>query len=339
MGGYLSRKVNMTNEGINVLSLFDGVSTAYIALERAGIKINNYYSSEIDKSALAVQNHHYSANTRFQQIGDVRDVKGIGLAGRVDLVIFGSPCTQLSSVNPIDRSGLKGPDSSLFYEAIRILKELRFYQPLDQKLYFLMENVASMSRENRNIITNELKNIFGDSVQMLKIDSAILAPSHRRRLYWSNIPRTTAPKPNNSKYHDVLVNGYVDNEKANVILTSSLTLTNGLFRHFKRRISNVIYKDKVFAELSTKLKLEQYPAILKASGYVAKADRNKNEYEFLNGCYRLPSILELERLMTFPDGYISGVGGISRTEKMKLVGLSFTADVVAYLLRNLHNAR
>jgi len=325
----------MTNEGINVLSLFDGVSTAYIALERAKIKINNYYSSEIDKSALMVQNYHYSANTKFHQLGDVRNVDGIALAGKVSLVIFGSPCTQLSSINPLDRSGLKGPDSSLFYEAIRIMKELKFHQPTGHKLYFLMENVASMSKENRDIITKELKNIFGDEVKMLKIDSAILAPSHRRRLYWCNIPKATVPKPNNTKYQDVMVNGYAGSEKANVILTSSLTLTNGLFRHFKRRISNVIYKDKLFAQLPTKEKLEAYPTILKASGYIAKADRNKDEYEFLNGCYRLPSILELERMMTFDSGYISGVGGISRTEKMKLIGLSFTADVVSHLLRSL----
>ncbi|HTA84524.1 MAG TPA: DNA cytosine methyltransferase [Bacteroidia bacterium] len=324
----------MTNEGINVLSLFDGVSTAFIALQRAGIPIKNYYSSEIDKSALMVQNHHYSANTKFHQIGDVRNVDGIALAGKVSLVVFGSPCTQLSSINPLDRSGLKGPDSSLFYEAIRIMKELKFHQPSNHKLYFLCENVQSMARENRDIITKELKNIFGDEVKMLKIDSAILAPSHRRRLYWNNF-KATIPKPNTTKYQDVLVNGYAGSEKANVILTSSLTLTNGLFRHFKRRISNVIYKNESFAKLPTKEKLEAYPAILKESGYIAKADRNKDEYKFLNGCYRLPSVLELERMMTFDDGYISDVAGISRTEKQKLIGLSFTADVVSHLLNSL----
>lgn len=203
----------MNQNGINVLSLFDGVSTAYIALERAGLKIEKYYSYEIDKSALAVQNHHYSANTKFHQMGDVKNFDVIDHLG-TDLVIFGSPCTQLSSVNPKDRSGLKGPDSSLFYEAIRILKELKTYQYNGHKLYFLMENVASMSMENRKIITNELKNIFGDSLQMLKIDSALIAPSHRRRLYWTNIPKISIPKSNDIKYADILVNGYTDRENA-----------------------------------------------------------------------------------------------------------------------------
>lgn len=330
---YLSERINMNQDGLTVLSLFDGVGTAFLALERAGIKIKNYYSSEIDKSALMVQNHHYSGDSRFHQIGDVRAIDGLKYLD-VDLIILGSPCTQLSSINPIDRSGLNGPDSGLFYEAIRIMDDLTMFQSPNDQLYFLMENVASMSKVDRDKITIELSRMFPD-LKMLKIDSALIAPSHRRRLYWTNIKNAKAPKPNNTKYQDVLVNGYVDREKANVILTSALTLTNGINRHFKRRISNIIYKDKVFAELPTEEKLKQYPSILEASGYIAKADRNKNEYEFLNGCYRLPSVLELERMMTFPDGYISGVDRVSRTDKMKLVGLSFTADVVAHLLKGL----
>src|SRR4051812_38451857 len=114
----------MNENGINVLSLFDGISCAYLALERAGIKINKYYSSEIEKSALAVQHHHYSGNTNFIQLGDVRNIDGMALSDEIDLVIFGSPCTQLSAVNSKDRSGLEGEESKLFFEALRILKEI-----------------------------------------------------------------------------------------------------------------------------------------------------------------------------------------------------------------------
>lgn len=317
-------------EGINVLSLFDGVSTAFVALERAGIKITNYYSSEIDESAIAVQNHHYSGDSRFHQIGDVRKVEIVNYLA-TDLVIFGSPCTQLSSINTVDRSGLKGKDSRLFYEAIRILRDLKACQHSDKKLYFLMENVASMSKENRTKITTELSAIFPD-VDLLRIDSALVAPSHRRRLYWTNIPNVSIPKPTEKKYSDILINGYVDRDKANVILTSSVTLTNGLLRHHTMDMGNVVYKDESFAKLPTKEKMIRYPTILEESGYIGKAGRGKDEYAFENGCYRLPSILELERMMTFPDGYISGVNGVSRTEKMKLIGLSFTVDVVANLL-------
>lgn len=78
-----------------------------------------------------------------------------------------------------------------------------------------------------------------------------------------------------------------------------------------------------------------YPFILHKSGYKGKSRAVPNEYEFVNGCYRLPSVLEMERLMTFPDGYISGVAGVPKTEKRKLIGLSFTVEIIAHLLQGL----
>ena len=44
---------------MNVLSLFDGMSCGQIALNRAGIKYENYFASEIDKHAIKVTQHNY----------------------------------------------------------------------------------------------------------------------------------------------------------------------------------------------------------------------------------------------------------------------------------------
>lgn len=327
-------KPNYEN-GINVLSLFDGCSTAYVALEKTGFKINNYYSSEIDKNCIAVQNYHYSGNNNYHQIGDVRFINPMDFLD-VDLVVFGSPCTQLSTINPKDRTGLNGPDSSLFYEAVKILNLLNIFKYSSKELYFLMENVASMTLSNRDKITDELKGIFPD-LQMLKIDSALIAPAHRRRLYWTNIPNVTVPQPNGKSYQDILVNGYADREKANVLLSSDVTLTNGIKRYCDMNIGNIIFEDKDFAKLPTKQKLLQYPQILQASGYNSKKGIKTSEYDFMNGCYRLPSILERERMMTLPDGYISNVTNIPKSEKRKILGLSFTCDVIAHLLQPLKN--
>ncbi len=322
----------MKTKKLNVLSLFDGVGTCYLALQKAGLEIENYYSSEIDKSAISVLNYHYSANTSFYHIGDVKKVSGLDYSN-VDLVVFGSPCTQLSSVNPRDRSGLEGPDSKLFYNAIQIIKDIISVK--GKPLQFIAENVASMSNKNKKLITTELKSIFGNSVQIYKIDSALVAPAHRRRYYWSNIPNIQPIEPNTSNYQDILVNGFADREKANVVLSSSLTLTNGISRYYEREMGNIVFKDKIFASLSTEEKLLMYPEIVRASGYVGKAKSLNDEYSFPNGCYRLPSVLELERMLTFPDGYISDVPNVSKTEKKKLVGLSFTCDVIAHLLQPL----
>jgi DNA (cytosine-5)-methyltransferase 3A len=322
-------------EGLNVLSLFDGISCAKLALEKAGIKINKYYSSEICPHALAIQNFHYSGDTNHIQLGNVLDIDAIEyLCDEVDLIVFGSPCTNLSSINPVDRRGLEGTESKLFYEALRILREIYVFAPFSKKVYFLMENVASMSAKDREIITEELTAIFKDT-QLIKINSSNVAPANRRRLYWTNIPNLDQPKPKEVKYQDVVVNGFVDKEKANVLLGSNCTLTNGIFRYYKMNIGNIIFKDKDFAELPTEQKLEQYPKILNKSGYIGKSRSGYDEYDFPNGCYRLPSILESERLMTIPDGYVSNVPNVSKTNKTKAIGLAMTVDVIAGIVANL----
>lgn len=322
-------------EGLNVLSLFDGISCAKLALEKAGIKINKYYSSEICPHALAIQNFHYSGNTNHIQLGNVLDINALEyLCDEVDLVVFGSPCTNLSSINPVDRRGLEGTESKLFYEALKILREIYVFAPSRKKIYFLMENVASMSAKDRDIITQELTAIFEDT-QLIKINSSDVAPANRRRLYWTNIPNLDQPKPKEVKYQDIVVNGYVDKEKANVLLGSNCTLTNGIFRYYKMNIGNIIFKDKDFAELPTEQKLEQYPSILNKSGYLGKSRSGYSEYDFPNGCYRLPSVLESERLMTIPDGYVSDVPNVSKTNKTKAIGLAMTVDVIAGIVANL----
>ena len=232
-----------------------------------------------------------------------------------------------------NRIGLEGPQSRLFHEAIRIMKEIKSVQPAGTKLYFIMENVASMSKADRNKISSELAEVFPE-LKLLKINSSVIAPAHRRRYYWTNIPNIKPLTPNGKKFRDVLVNGYPDKdmEKANVILSSNVTLTNGIKRIYNMQMGNIIFKDENFAQLPPEVKLEKYPTILKESGYVGRAKRGMDEYAYENGCYRLPSVLELERMMTFPDGFVSGVPGVSRTEKQKALGLSFTVDVVAHLL-------
>ena len=328
--------LDLKNEGINVLSLFDGISCAKLALERAGIKVNKYYSSEIDKTALAIQNYHYGNDSNFIQLGDITKINGHDLADEIDLIIFGSPCTNLTSINPKDRRGLEGTQSKLFYEALRVLKGIYVMQPNHKKLYYLMENVASMRNVDRDKITAEFENIF-DETNLLKIDSALICPGHRRRLYWTNIPNVEVPEPNQLKYSNILDNGFVDRDKANVILSGNVTLTNGIFRHYKMNIGNIIFKDKKFAELPTEEKLLQYPKILEDSNYIGKSGSCPNELDFPNGCYRHPSIKEYSRIMTIPDNYIDEVFGVSKSEKLKTIGLAFSVDVVAHLLRGLKN--
>ena len=163
--------------GINVLSCFDGISCGQVALERAGIKVNDYYACEIDKHTIKVTQHNYP-NTI--QLGDVRDLKCSDLP-RIDILIGGSPCQGFSFSGK--QLNFNDPRSKLFFEYVRILKEIK-------PKYFLLENVV-MKKEYQDIISENV------GVEPIKINSALLSGQNRRRLYWTNIPNIKQPEDKN----------------------------------------------------------------------------------------------------------------------------------------------
>ena len=105
---------------MKVLSLFDGISCGRIALERAGIKVDKYYASEIDKNAIKISNKNYPD---IVQLGDITKITEEQLKEimPIDLIIGGSPCQDLS-IYKFDRGqvlGLEGTKSGLFYHYLR----------------------------------------------------------------------------------------------------------------------------------------------------------------------------------------------------------------------------
>lgn len=169
---------------MNVLSLFDGMSAGQIALNRAGIKYDNYYASEIDKYAIQVTQHNYP-NTI--QIGDVTQVKGSDLPP-IDLLIGGSPCQGFSFAGK--QLNFEDPRSKLFFEFVRLKDELK-------PTYFLLENVK-MKKEYENIITKFL------GVEPILINSNLVSAQNRERLYWTNIPNINQPNDKNIFVKDIL---------------------------------------------------------------------------------------------------------------------------------------
>lgn len=187
---------------MNVLSLFDGMSCGQIALERAGIKVDKYYASEIKPHAVKVTQFNYP-NTI--QLGDVFDID-LNKLPQIDLLIGGSPCQDLS-IAMRDRQGLEGIKSKLFWEYVRILKKVK-------PKYFLLENVARMKTEDRDVISKIL------GVEPVRINSSLVSAQLRDRFYWTNIPNVTAPKDKKIKLQDVLESGYTDREKSRALLVS-----------------------------------------------------------------------------------------------------------------------
>ena len=168
---------------MNVLSLFDGISCGQIALNRAGIKYENYYASEIDKYAIQVTQSNYP-NTI--QLGNIVELKTDNLP-KIDLVFGGSPCQSFSNAGKGE--GFDGK-SGLFWEYVRVLNEVN-------PTYFLLENVV-MKKEWENVISEAL------GVKPIKLNSRLVSAQNRPRLYWTNIPNLIEPNDKEIKIKDII---------------------------------------------------------------------------------------------------------------------------------------
>lgn len=157
---------------MTVLSLFDGMSCGQIALRELGIKVDKYYASEIDKYAIAQTQLNFPATV---QLGDVASVNLCTPPIYVDLVIGGSPCQGFSFAGK--QLNFNDPRSKLFFEFVRILREI---QKINPDVKFLLENVR-MKKDYMDIISDTL------GLQPVVINSALVSAQNRVRIYWTNI--------------------------------------------------------------------------------------------------------------------------------------------------------
>ena len=287
---------------MNVLSLFDGVSCAMVALDRAGIPVDNYYASEIDKHAIAVSKDNWKD---IIHIGDVTKVSfadgilrtecGDYNVGRIDLVLGGSPCQSLSNLG--DGNGLAGK-SGLFYHWLRIKNEI-------DPEYFLLENVVGKKSG-----INEITQLVG--VPPIKICSSLFSAQTRSRYYWTNISVSEVYPSNSPNLVDVL-----EAEPG-----ADCILTDGRLRW--------LLSDKGQATVA-----KRYANInpTKAACLTARSDASWNcNYIESNGQYRKLSCVEYERLQTLPDNYTKA---ISDTQRYKSIGNGWTVDVITHILKGI----
>lgn len=181
---------------INVLSLFWGIECWLVSMKRIGFPVGEYYSSEVDPYAIKITTANHP---EVVHVGDIKAVKyrlwelqwdGGSAETKIDLLIGWSPCQDLSIAKAWGK-GLKGDKSGLFFEYMRILTEIR-------PKYFLLENVASMKKEDRDEITR----IIG--VEPIMINSALVSGQNRKRLFWTNIPGVKQPEDKGIKLVDIL---------------------------------------------------------------------------------------------------------------------------------------
>ena len=345
---------------MNVLSLFDGMSCGQIALNRAGIKYDNYYASEIDKYAIKVTMANYPKTI---QLGDITKIKSEDLP-KIDLLIGGSPCQGFSFAGK--QLNFEDPRSRLFFEYVRLFRECK-------PKYFLLENVI-MKKEYQDVISNEL------GVKPIEINSALVSAQNRRRLYWTNIPNVTQPQDKGIMLKDIIESGETDRDKSYCIDASyykggnenqylekkrrQLIITGGSIRgrnpdNPKSRKSGLpteqmleIRTDKKTGALTTVQKdnvcamvgyadINGYDSIKRVYGLSAKSptltavqggnQEPKITEDFIT--WRKLTVKECERLQTVPDGYTSA---ISNSRAYHALGNGWTVDVIAHIFRGLN---
>lgn len=276
----------------NVLSLFDGMSCGQIALNKLGIKYDNYYASEIDEPAISVTQHNYP-NTI--QMGSITELKSSQLP-KIDLLFGGSPCQSFSNAG--NGSGFDGK-SGLFYEFVRLLKECK-------PTYFLLENVK-MKKEWQDIISEEL------GVKPIKINSNLVSAQNRERLYWTNIPVFGLPEDKQIYVEDILD-------------------TNFDSKYWLKERNTQLLLNKVNIEgapdiccidvYNKKFKKDRKSPTLTLPHH--------NSLRLLqDGKFRKLTPNECERLQTVPVDYTNT--GIADIHRYSMLGNGWTVDVIAFI--------
>lgn len=298
---------------MNVLSLFDGMSCGRIALERVGIKVNNYFASEIDKYAIQVTQHNYPDTI---QIGDVTKVKGEDLP-KIDLLLGGSPCQGFSFAGK--QLNFDDPRSKLFFEFVRLLEETK-------PKYFLLENVK-MKEEYQDVISKHL------GVEPVIINSALVSAQNRERLYWANFP-IEQPSDKGIKLIDILEDTEMIGPSAirGRRLNKATILGRRLNDKGKREdynkeipITQCLEVRATNRDKSNCLTTVAKDNVLTTMPIGRHPDAFKNNLPF-----RYYTIKEYCRLQTVPENYFDGV--VSENQIRKMIGNGWTVDVIAHIL-------
>ena len=307
---------------ITVLSLFDGMSCGRLALERAGIPVENYWACEIDKYAAQVSRNNRDDVFHLWDVSDLSwwDFSEDVCWEPIDLLIGGSPCQWFSSAG----KGLnfEDPRSKLFFEFVRILNEAK-------PRYFLLENVK-MKKERQNIIS---ENLFW--IQPVEIDSALVSAQRRKRLYrvwkrnedWSySQVIVSQPEDKGIMLKDIIDYGIVDQDKSYCI-DANYAKGGNLKSYAKGRrqlVFNSIYQ----------LPRGNNTGGIK-EGKSPTLSSNCWQYNNFVDCgkwYRKLTPIECERLQTLPDNYTDWV---SNSQRYKMLWNGRTVDVIAHIFRQM----
>lgn len=334
---------------MRVLSLFDWIACWYEALQRAWIKIDAYYASEIDKYAIQIAKKNHPD---IIEIWDVCEIKWENYQD-IDLLIWGSPCQWFSVAWKM--LNFNDPRSKLFFEYVRLLREVK-------PKYFLLENVK-MKKEWQNIISRELW------VEPIEINSSLVSAQSRKRLYRTNIPNITQPKDKWILLKDILEENvdekYYLSDKWLKMLNRNFGSKGKALNFEPSMVEKITYPSRInqiewWLDIKTptltasmwtwwwnvpcivrwrpKMPYEPWHRELEYKVYSDKCPTltencaSGDQKNIVDNGIRIRKLtpIECERLQTLPDDYTAWV---SNTQRYKALGNGRTVDVIAHIFR------
>ncbi len=301
---------------LTALSLFDGISCGRIALQRLGIPIETYYTSEIDKYAVAISDYHFPDTVK---LGDVTAWESWDIDfSQIDLILGGFPCQSWSANGHLN--GIEDARGQLVYPMLKILERVRQANP-DVK--FLFENV-NMKQQFRDFLTELIQ------IEPVLINSALLSAQNRERLYWTNIPIDNQPEDLGLSMDDILESERVLPSLYYDVGADYTGKTTGhvadLHININQSEKRVYSSDYKCPTLTTMQGGNRQPKVM-----IGEVDAEH--------IIRRLTPLECERLQTLKDNYTSKgfmndkVVSISNSQRYKTVGNGWTVDVIAHILQ------
>lgn len=281
---------------MKVLSLFDGISCGRVALERAGIDVEEYHAYEIDENAIKISKKNYP---QIKHCGDVTTTDFSQYKG-FDLLIGGSPCTYWSAARMNDGKREVTPDGiggQLFMQYVKALKE-------SECPYFLYENNYSISAEIKNFISEKL------GVQPIMINSALVSAQGRKRCYWTNIPNVEQPADRQILLKDVV---NFENEKFRSV---------GKWAYEK-------WGDKTKIDGLKNVNSSKSHTLTTSKTHPMNYYLSEDKKTYCN-----LTVNDWEVLQTLPKGYVDDCD-IKEGAKYKAIGNGWTVEVIAHILKNL----
>ena len=327
---------------MNVLSLFNGMSFGKMALESLEIKVDNYYSSEIDKYANQATQALFPDTI---QLGDILNWREWDIDwASIDLVTGGFPCQAWSMAGK--QLGDKDERGMLFWTMLDIIKHVKHFNP---KANFLIENVK-MKKEFEQYITTHTENALGKVYKVL-INSALVSAQNRNRYYWTSF-EVGQPEDKELMLCDVLEVGVVDRDKAYCIDANYWKGTN-VEQYIKKSRRQIAFTERrteeakrIRREFMKKYGRDFSPR--RAKELVAREDGKMNcltatyslkEHTILDEkvYYRKLTPRECFRLQTVPEHHIDTLlnAGISNTQLYKMCGNGWTMEVIKHIFKGL----